>query len=87
MNVKKIFITLGTVVGAVIIVAFALNILMPNVTTTVINSTEDMVYRATGMSFDFNGDGVRGAAANPNYQGPNTGTNDDVSGGVDGFEN
>lgn len=85
MNVKKIFITLGTVVGAVIIVAFALNILMPNVTTTVINATEDMIYNATGMAFDFNSDGNRGNAGAPNYSGPNRGTNNDVSGGVEGF--
>lgn len=85
MNVKKIFITLGTVVGAVIIVAFALNILLPNVTTTVINATEDMIYNATGMAFDFNGDGNRGNAGNPNYNGGNSSGNDDVSGGVEGF--
>lgn len=85
MNVKKIFITLGTVVGAVIIVAFALNILLPNVTTTVINSTEDMIYNATGMAFDFNGDGNSGNAGNANYNGGNTSGNEDVSGGVEGF--
>lgn len=85
MNVKKIFITLGTVVGAVIIVAFALNILLPNVTTSIVNATEDMIYSATGMSFDFNGDTVSGTGGNPTYNGGEGSNVDDVSGGVEGF--
>lgn len=56
MNVKKIFITLITIVACVIIGALALNTLLPNVTKTMINSTEDMIYKATKISFDFNND-------------------------------
>lgn len=60
MNVKKIFIILITVVACVMIGALVLNILMPNVMTSLIDSTENMIYNATGMSMDFNGNNVRG---------------------------
>lgn len=68
MNVKKIFGILITIVGCVLLGAFALNVLMPNVTKTVVNSTEDMIYKATGLQFDFNNDGVSGNN-NKSYQG------------------
>lgn len=71
MNVKKIFIVLITIVACVIVGAFLLNVLLPNVTTTLINSTEDMIYRATGMSFDFNADGNAGDLGGA-YTGDNT---------------
>lgn len=64
MNVKKIFITLITVVACVILGAFVLNTLMPNVTTTLINAVEDQIFKATSLEFDFNNDN-------------NAGTNDD----------
>lgn len=73
MNVKKIFIVLITIVACVIVGAFLLNVLLPNVTTTLINSTEDMIYRATGMSFDFNADGNVGDLGGT-YTGANTDT-------------
>ena len=43
MNVKKIFVVLITIVACVIIGAFTLNILLPNVTTSIVDATEDMV--------------------------------------------
>ena len=63
MSVKKIFILLITVVACVIIGAFVLNVLLPNVTTALVDSVEDMIYNATGMNFDFNGNGSFGEDA------------------------
>lgn len=80
MNVKKIFITLITIVACVIVGAFVLNALLPNVTTTLIDSTEDMIYKSTGMSFDFNNNGNTGSN-NGTYTGENT---DDTVTGVTG---
>lgn len=37
--------------------AFLINILLPNVTQQVTNAAEQSLFNATGMSFDFNGDG------------------------------
>lgn len=71
MNVKKIFITLITIVACVIIGAFLLNTLLPNVTTTLIDSTEDMLFKATSMSFDFNNNGNTGDVNNT-YTGENS---------------
>ena len=64
MGVRKIFIVLITVVVCVILGAFVLNVLMPNMVATLINAVEGTIYSATGMSFDFNGDGQHGAANN-----------------------
>ena len=58
MSVKKIFIILITVVACVMLGALLLNVLMPNVMTSVVDSVENMVYNATGMSMDFNGNGT-----------------------------
>ena len=63
MSVKKIFMTLITIVCCVIIGALILNVLLPNVTNSLINAAEDMVRNATGMSFDFNGDGNTGVGS------------------------
>lgn len=70
MNVKKIFITLITVVACVILGAFVLNTLMPNVTTTLINAVEDQIFKATSLEFDFNNDGTIGFNNNT-YEGVN----------------
>lgn len=77
MNVKGIFITLITIVACVIIGAFFLNILVPNVTTTLVNSAEAMINQAAGLSFDFNGDG----ASTGNAQ---EGEREDVTGTISG---
>jgi len=60
MSVKKIFMTLIIVVACVMIGAFLLNVLLPNVTSQLVNAVEGMIHNATGMSFDFNGDGRSG---------------------------
>lgn len=86
MSVKKIFITLITIVACVIIGAFLLNTLLPNVTTTLIDATEDMIFKATSMEFDFNNNGNFGTNENQ-YAGENS--DDTVTGvtgdNVDGF--
>jgi hypothetical protein len=60
-SVKKIFIVLIVVVACVMIGALVLNVLMPNVMVTIVDSVENMINRATGMSVDFNGNGVKGS--------------------------
>lgn len=54
---KKVFITLITIVALVVVGAFVLNVIMPNTVTTMVNTVEGMVYNATGLHMDFNGDG------------------------------
>lgn len=83
MGVKKIFTVLITIVACVLIGALVLNVLLPNVTAQVINAAEDMIYRATGLTFDFNGDGNVGDSSKGDTSTP--GGSDDVSGGVEGF--
>ncbi len=88
MGVGKIFKTLIIIVVCVILGALVLNILLPNVTTALINSTEDMIFKATGMAFDFNSDGEKGSAVSNStgYTGGTTSTDQDVKGGVTGFK-
>jgi uncharacterized membrane protein len=86
MSVQKIFITLIIVVACVVIGAFVLNVLLPNVVKTLVNAIEDQLYKATKLSFDFNGDGHSGTVAN-SYAGNNS-LNDAAGGdgvGVTGF--
>lgn len=86
MKVGGIFKTLIVIVACVVLGAFALNIIMPNATKSLVNATEDMIYNATGMAFDFNGDGDFGTESTnkTQYQGVGVG-NDNVSGNVKGF--
>lgn len=81
MSVKKIFITLIVVVCCVILGAFVINILLPNVTTTLINAVEAEIHNATGMNFDFNNDGTAGetSAQTGNYTGERTGDTNAVA--------
>lgn len=90
MKVSGIFKTLITIVACVVLGAFALNILMPNAAKSIVNATEGMIYNATSMSFDFNGDGLYGEeAANQGgkYQGVDGVKNENVGGAVKGFGN
>lgn len=82
MSVKKVFVTLITIVACVLIGAVVLNTLLPNVTTTLIASTEDMIFKATKLSFDFDKDGVAGGSTRTNYTGDEaeTGANAGVAG-------
>lgn len=60
--VKKIFVILITIVALVLIGAIVLNRLLPNTTTQVINAVEGTIFKATGLNFDFNGDGISGGS-------------------------
>lgn len=90
MSVKKIFIILITVVACVMIGALLLNVLMPNIMTSVVDSCENMLYNATGMSMDFNGNGKvggKGTAKVGQNVDDNRGTKDIAQGrAVDGFK-
>ena len=91
MSVKKIFMTLITVVVCVVLGALVLNVLLPNVTTSLITAVEDMVFNATGMAFDFNGDGNAGSAnatgsyANIDGNVTDGGNAESLTVGVEGF--
>ena len=60
MDVKKIFTILITIVACVVIGAFILNLVMPNAITGVASSVENMIFKASGISLDLNGDGNGG---------------------------
>lgn len=60
MSVGKIFKVLIVIVACVIIGAIVLNVLLPNVTASMVNAVEAQIFNATGMSFDFNGDDTGG---------------------------
>ena len=86
MSVKKIFIVLITIVACVIVGALVLNVLLPNVATTMVDALEDMIYKATKMSFDFNGNGERGSNVETEYDEITTGGSaNDNAAGVAGF--
>lgn len=85
MGVKKIFIVLITVVACVIIGALVLNTLLPNVTTALIDSTEDMIYKATKMDFDFNGNGNTGKTEGTEGMENDDEDMDNEGAGVEGF--
>lgn len=84
MDVKKIFIMLITIVACVVIGALVLNTLLPGVTQSLINATEDMLFSATGMSFDFNNDGTSGGSVKDSYTGDDA-SDTDTNVGVEGF--
>ena len=88
MNVKSIFVTLIVVVCCVIVGAFVINILLPNVTTTLINAVEEQIYNATGMAFDFNNDSTKGGDSNNEFAGDRDGSTDAVGAenAVQGFQ-
>ena len=74
--------------------ALLLNVLLPNATRQLVNQVEAQIHRATGLSFDFNGDGVTGTqgANNQNVGNQAVGgnVNDSSMGGaanqVEGFD-
>lgn len=88
-SVKKIFTVLIIMVACVMVGALVLNVLLPNVSTSLIDSLEQMVYNATGMQFDWNGNGAGGesgggtdfqAGMNSDDTGTNVGQNEQVEG-------
>lgn len=96
MSVGKIFKILIVIVACVIVGALVLNVLLPNVSTSLVNAVEGQIFNATGMSFDFNGDGNNGkqtsnaARSGNEITGAGAQTNDNSkdsnnSGNVNGF--
>lgn len=88
-SVKKIFTVLIVMVACVMIGALVLNILLPNVATSIIDALEQMVYNATGMQFDWNGNGSGGTSGggvdfqegmNSDDTGTNVGQSEQVEG-------
>lgn len=89
MSVKKIFVTLIVVVACVIIGALVLNILLPNTATALVDAVEDQIYNATGMSFDLNGNGAKGAESGSGTmknESDNAGSGGTAT-GISGFKN
>lgn len=54
-SVKKIFTVLIVMVACVVVGALVLNVLLPNVSSSLVDALETMVFNATGMKFDWNG--------------------------------
>ena len=87
MNVKSIFITLITIVACVLIGALVLNTLLPNVASQLVDAVEGTIHQATGMSFDFNGNGTTGDSSGGDNEYHDTLGEDQIeSGNVDGFQ-
>lgn len=91
MKVSGIFKTLIVVVACIIIGALVLNIFLPNVVVQLSTAVESSIYQATGMSFDFNGDGTKGGSnSDADYAKNHTTKGENATGnkgtGVDGFK-
>lgn len=85
MSVQKIFKTLIIVVACVIIGAFVLNALVPNVIAGLSNSIETMLQNATGMTFDLNGDGTGKSGTGSGGVNSEKGTQSAGGAGVQGY--
>lgn len=59
-SVKKIFTVLIVMVACVVVGALVLNVLLPNVSSSLVDALETMVFNATGMTFDWNGNNHAG---------------------------
>ena len=72
-SVKKIFTVLIVMVACVVVGALVLNVLLPNVSSTLVDALEQMVFNATGMSFDWNGNGTKpGTGGRVDFTGDNS---------------
>lgn len=83
-SVKKIFTVLIIMVACVMVGALVLNVLMPNVTDTVVDALEGMVYNATGMTFDWNGNGNAGNKNGTDFSSNTVGGNAQDQEGLNG---
>lgn len=81
--IKKIFVILITVVALVAIGALVLNVVLPNTAKQLVNQVENQIYNATGMTFDFNNDGVKGTSTS-DVSGDTAGDDYDTVNGVNG---
>lgn len=87
--VKKVFMTLVTIVACVVLGALILNTVLPNTAIAMVDATEDMIYNATGMSFNMNGNSkVGGTNDTGKYDSDvnNAGNADEKDGKVKGFK-
>lgn len=81
-SVKKVFGFLIVTAVCVILGAFILNLLLPNVVRASINTIETGIMSATGIKYDLNGDGTVG-----NISSTNTGSDKAQQGvGVQGLD-
>lgn len=60
----KTMTTIGAVVACVMILAFGLNVVIPNTVAGVINVLENGLRNATGVTIDINGDNKAGERTN-----------------------
>lgn len=67
LKVWQVILILASIVVAVICAALIINKLFPNVTAQFINYAEDMFYKVTHASFDFNQDGIAGGSNGSDY--------------------
>lgn len=68
-SVKKIFTVLIVMVACVVVGALVLNVLLPNVSSSLVDALETMVFNATGMKFDWNGNGNAGGTNTVDFTG------------------
>lgn len=68
-SVKKIFTVLIVMVACVVVGALVLNVLLPNVSSSLVDALETMVFNATGMKFDWNGNGRTGGTNTVDFTG------------------
>lgn len=68
-SVKKIFTVLIVMVACVVVGALVLNVLLPNVSSSLVDALETMVFNATGMKFDWNGNGHKGGTNTVDFTG------------------
>ena len=85
MDVKKIFTILITIVACVIIGAFLLNVVLPNATNGVVQSVENMIYRATGLQISIGGRATSGIGNAKNIAANVADSCAKISGGVAGW--
>lgn len=91
-SVKKIFTVLIVMVACVVVGALVLNVLLPNVSSSLVDALETMVYNATGMTFDWNGNGNTGDQGGRNFgegmldEASQAGTLDGRDNGVNGLD-
>ena len=60
----KTMTTIGAVVACVMLLAFGLNVILPNTVAGVINALENGLRNATGVTIDINGDNKAGERTN-----------------------
>lgn len=68
-SVKKIFTVLIVMVACVVVGALVLNVLLPNVSSSLVDALETMVFNATGMKFDWNGNDHTGGTNTVDFTG------------------